>query len=55
MGIPAFVYRWFFLAHSLKTLERNILGFFGIGPIKASFIGIIEGMTEKQRAGGRAG
>jgi hypothetical protein len=42
---------WFFFAHSLKRLERNILGFSGIGPIKASLTGTIEGMTEKQRAG----
>ncbi len=51
MGMPAFVYRWFFLAHSLKSLERNILGFAGIGPIRASLIGNIEGMKEKQRLG----
>jgi putative NADPH-quinone reductase len=50
MGMPVFVYRWFFSAHSLKSLERNILGFSGIGPIKASLIGSIEGMNEKQRA-----
>jgi putative NADPH-quinone reductase len=50
MGMPAFVYRWYFLAHSLKSLERNLLGFAGIGPIKASIIGMVEGMSEKQRA-----
>lgn len=50
MGMPAFAYRWFFFAHSLKNLERNILGFSGIGPIKASLIGSIEGMNENQRA-----
>ncbi|MBU6481223.1 MAG: NAD(P)H-dependent oxidoreductase [Nitrospirae bacterium] len=50
MGMPAFAYRWFFLAHGLKSLERNILGFSGIGPIKASLIGSIEGMNESQRA-----
>jgi hypothetical protein len=27
MGMPAAVYRWFYRAHSLKSLERNILGF----------------------------
>ena len=50
MHMPAFVYRWFFFAHSLKSLERNILAFSGIGPIKASIIGSIEAMNEKQRA-----
>ena len=51
MGMPSFIYRWFFLAHGLKNLKRNILGFAGIGPVKASLIGAVEGMTERQRAG----
>lgn len=51
MGMPAFVYRWFFLAHSLKSLQRNILGFCGIGPIKATLIGNVEGMREQQWLG----
>lgn len=34
MGMPAMIYRWFYLAHALKALERNILGFVGIGPIR---------------------
>jgi putative NADPH-quinone reductase len=42
MGMPAFFYRWYFRAHSLKSLERNILGFCGIGPIKESLIGMVE-------------
>jgi putative NADPH-quinone reductase len=49
MGMPAFAYRWFFLAHSLKSLQRNILSFCGIGPIKTTLIGNVEGMDEKQR------
>ncbi len=49
MGMPAFVYRWIFLAHSLKSLKRNILAFTGIGPIRATLIGNIEGMTDTQR------
>jgi putative NADPH-quinone reductase len=42
MGMPALVYRWFFRAHSLKSLERNILGFVGIGPIRETLIGAVE-------------
>ena len=34
MGMPALAYRWYFPAHSLKSLERNILRFSGIGPIR---------------------
>lgn len=51
MGMPAFAYRWFFFAHGVKALERNILGFCGIGPIKVSLIGWVEGMNEKRRMG----
>ena len=50
MGMPAFFYRWYFGAHSLKSLRRNILGFAGIGPIRASLIGTVEGSdTRRQR------
>lgn len=42
MGMPALVYRWYFGAHSLKSLERNILGFVGIRPIRETLIGMIE-------------
>jgi len=43
MGMPAWVYRWVFGAHSLKSLERNILRFTGIGPIRESLVGLVEG------------
>lgn len=46
MGMPAVVYRWFFLAHSVKSLERNILGFVGIKPVKDTLIGMVENIDE---------
>lgn len=51
MGMPALVYRWVFRAHSLKALERNILGFVGIAPIHETLIGLVEGMSDKHRQG----
>jgi putative NADPH-quinone reductase len=42
MGMPAAVYRWYFRAHSLKSLQRNILGFVGIAPVRATLIGSVE-------------
>jgi putative NADPH-quinone reductase len=39
MGMPALFYRWYFHAHSLRSLKRNILEFSGIGPIKVTLIG----------------
>ncbi|MBX3346638.1 MAG: NAD(P)H-dependent oxidoreductase [Nitrospira sp.] len=50
MGMPALVYRWFFFAHSLKSFQRNILGFCGIGPTRTTLVGGIEGLNERQRA-----
>lgn len=51
MGMPAWVYRWWYRAHSLKSLQRNILQFCGIRPTRATLIGNIEKMNEQQRAG----
>ncbi|HEY0817316.1 MAG TPA: NAD(P)H-dependent oxidoreductase [Rhizobacter sp.] len=48
MGMPALVYRYVFRAHSLRALERNILGFVGIAPVHETLIGMVEG-----EAGGR--
>ncbi|MBL8836227.1 MAG: NAD(P)H-dependent oxidoreductase [Alphaproteobacteria bacterium] len=62
MGMPALLYRWYFLAHSLRSLERNILRFSGIGPIRETLIGRVEASAERRarwldrlRALGRAG
>lgn len=49
MGMPAFLYRWYFGAHGLKSLERNILGFAGIAPIKATLIGSIGALNDTKR------
>ncbi|HEU4487088.1 MAG TPA: NAD(P)H-dependent oxidoreductase [Povalibacter sp.] len=43
MGMPAAFYRHVYRAHSLKSLKRNILAFCGIGPIRDSVIGNVEG------------
>lgn len=51
MGMPAFVYRWIFFGHSLKSLIRNTLWFCGIGPVRSTIIGSIESLTERQRDG----
>ena len=47
MGMPALVYRWFFFAHSIKSLERNILGFVGIHPVRDTIIGMVGNMDEQ--------
>ena len=63
MGMPAWLYRWYFLAHSLKSLERNILRFSGIKPVRETLIGGVEAggpsartrWLEMVRSLGRAG
>lgn len=50
MGMPAFFYRWYFRAHSLKSLERNILKFCGVSPVKETLIGMAENMTDASYA-----
>lgn len=47
MGMPAFVYRWYFCAHGLKNLKRNILKFVGFSPVKDTLIGSV-GTTSKE-------
>ncbi|MCJ7798441.1 MAG: NAD(P)H-dependent oxidoreductase [Polaromonas sp.] len=46
MGMPALVYRWYFRAHSVKSLERNILGFVGIAPVHETLIGLVDHLGE---------
>jgi GNAT superfamily N-acetyltransferase len=45
MGMPAPVYRWFYGAHSLKSLQRNILGFAGVKPVRSTLVGGAGAMT----------
>ncbi len=44
MGMPALLYRWYFRAHSVKALERNILGFVGFAPVHETLIGMVESL-----------
>ena len=49
MGMPALIYRFYFRAHSLKALERSILGFVGIAPIRETLVGSVESLTDEAR------
>ncbi len=63
MGMPAVIYRWYFRAHSVKSLERNLLGIVGIAPVHETLIGMTGDMkaadaakwlTKLKRLGARA-
>ena len=46
MGMPELLYRWYFRAHSIRSLERNILGFVGIAPINETLIGMVDKLDD---------
>lgn len=49
MGMPALIYRYYFRAHSVRSLERNILGFVGIAPVRETLIGRVDNLDETAR------
>lgn len=49
MGMPAFVYRFWYFAHGLKGLERNILRFVGIKPVHETLFGMVGAAGEAKR------
>jgi putative NADPH-quinone reductase len=49
MGMPGFIYRWWFGAYAVKMLRRNILGFVGAGPVRTTIYGNVEGVTAAHR------
>lgn len=49
MGMPAFIYRWYFGAHSLRSFKRSILKFIGISPVRTTLIGGVAGLSEAKR------
>ncbi len=49
MGMPGFIYRWYFGAFALRILKRNILGFVGVSPIRSTVHGMIEAVTQETR------
>ena len=44
--MPALLYRWYFRAHSVKSLERNVLGFVGMSPIHETLVGTVDKLDE---------
>jgi putative NADPH-quinone reductase len=49
MGMPEPVYRWYFLGHGIKGLERNVLKFVGIKPVRETWIGGVDALGEVGR------
>jgi NAD(P)H dehydrogenase (quinone) len=49
MGMPGWFYRWYFGAHALKLLRRNILQFTGVKPVRSTIHGMIEAVSDDTR------
>lgn len=40
MGMPALLFRFYFLGHGVRVLERNILRFVGFSPVRTTLFGL---------------
>lgn len=49
MGMPAFLYRLWYLGHGIAGMRRNILNFVGIGPVRETLYGMVEAAGDARR------
>ena len=49
MGMPAPIYRFWYLGHDVAGIRRNILNFVGIGPVRESLFGMVESVSDARR------
>ena len=50
MGMPAAVYRIWFLSHGIAGMRRGILNFVGIRPVRETLFGMVASASEAKRA-----
>lgn len=50
MGMPAVVYRLWFLGHGIAGMRRSILGFAGIKPVRETLFGMVANAGDAKRA-----
>jgi putative NADPH-quinone reductase len=51
MGMPSWIYRWYFRAHGVRSLQRNILSFIGFRRVRATLIGSVGKMSHARARG----
>jgi putative NADPH-quinone reductase len=49
MGMPGWLYRWYYRSHSLRSLQRNILRFIGLRRIRATVVGGVATLDKVKR------
>lgn len=50
MGMPAPVYRFWFLSHGIAGMRRGILHFVGIKPVRETLFGMVANVSDAKRA-----
>ena len=51
MGMPALIYRWYFRAHGVRGLERSVLKFAGMKPVRGTLLGMVDAASDAKRRG----
>ncbi len=49
MGMPGVIYKYWFGAHALKLIKRNILQFMGVHPVRSTIFGGVESVSKERR------
>ena len=49
MGMPALIYRWYFGAHGVRGLERSVLRFAGMKPVRETLLGMVQTADQAKR------
>jgi putative NADPH-quinone reductase len=51
MGMPALIYRRYFRAHGVRGLERSILRFAGMAPVRETLLRMVDAASDANRQG----
>jgi len=49
MGMPALIYRLYFRAHGVRGLERSVLKFAGMKPVRETLLGTVDAASDANR------
>ena len=49
MGMPALIYRWYVQAHGVRGLERSVLRFAGMKPVRETLLGMVDTVSDAKR------
>ena len=49
--MPVLIYRWYFRAHGVRGLERSVLKFAGMKPVRETLFGMVDAASGAKRQG----